>query len=325
MIVNTIDQVREVVPINALVQFETVQPYLSTAEKTFIRPIVGEALYEDITSEPTDPEDPDTVDHSDLLVHIRYCIVNYAMFHGFDMLNVTFDENGFKRSSEKTGLYRYQEENLKEVFKNDAYNGVDRLIEYLQKKISTYEAFKTSPYYLEMKGSFFPSTHSFDQVYSVSGSRLVFLKISRFFERVVDFEIVPLMGRVLFNKVVDEMRKEDDQDPDLMALIPYIRKPLAFFAVANGLDEIGMQVTEKGLLFETQIAGSGTVIQRDQISPEQRDWLHKKTLTTGIRYKSMLFDYLRDNASKYPDFLQGAQKSINPFRRENSGKKTFWT
>ena len=67
------------------------------------------------------------------------------MFSGFDMLNVQFDETGFTRSSVDKTLYRYQEENLKNSFRNKGFDFIDAILEYLQENASSFESFTQSP------------------------------------------------------------------------------------------------------------------------------------------------------------------------------------
>ena len=318
MLINSIEQIRTVVPVNGTAGFETFSPYLDAAEEQFIIPLLGIELYTELAAiaanAGTDPQKA-------LLKKVHYSLVHLAMWSGFDMLNVTFDDSGFERVSKEKGLYRYQEENLKVVFKKQGYNGMDGILEYLMLNIASFEKFKSSAFYVEMKGSFFPTTSVFNAIYGIGNSRLIFLQIDRFFEPVIDFEIVPLLGRALFDKVVAEMKKEGEKNPDLMALVSYIRKPLAYLAVASGIDEVGIQLTEKGLFFETQV---GTNASHIETVPANVENIRNKALVNGKRYKDVLLNYLKANADKYPDFTQTDLTNTNPFRRDNTGKKTFW-
>ena len=315
MIVSNIDQVRGVIPINARVDFATLKPYIIVAEEKFLQPVLGDSFYKRL-DELENPNEKEAV-------VVKKCIsavANYAMWHGFDMLNVTFDDSGFLRSGKDSGLYRYQEENLKSRFKNDAFDHLDSLIEYLQNNVSEFSEFKNSDFYVETSGSFFKTTSEFNKIYNINNSRLVYLQIARFFDRVIDFEIIPTTGQELYERIKDEMKK-DDGDDDIMKLVPYIKKALAFLAVAYGINELGLQVTEKGMFFETDEGDIKTTIA----SNELKEQIFTRVKNTGNSYKAMLWEFLRSNAEKYPEFTQ-LDDSIksNPFRRDNSGKKTFF-
>jgi len=321
MLVKNVDQIREAIAVNATSQFETYQPYIAAVERQIIMPVLGVALF-NVLDALTDLTA--TAKQKELLTLVRYAQINLAMWKGFDMLNVTFDDSGFQRNSEKKAIYRSQEEALRNGFKNEGYNGIDAFIEYLQANIADFEAFKTSTFYIDAKGRFFPTTSVFNEIYNIGNSALVFVQISRFFNQVIDFQIKPLLGEILYDKVIAEMKKETAQDADLMALVPYIRKPLAFLSVGIGIDELGMQMTERGMFWETQFPTMQSHIQTALLSVDQTKMLHDKAMMNGNRYKEVLLDYLKTNAAKYPDFTQTELTSTNIYRRDNTGKRTFF-
>ncbi len=321
MLVRTTEHIRTVIPVNARADFENFEPYVDAVEDQFIIPVLGQALYDEL--DETIADDNGSDDQLKLLKKVRYSLVHLVMYKGFDMLNVTYDTSGFERLKDNS-IYRYQEENLKSTFKNEGYNGIDKLLEYLQAKIATFESFKSSAFYADMQRSFFPTTLEFSKEYRIGNSRLVFLQVSRFFTQVLDFKIKPVLGAALFDKVLAEMKKESEQDPNLMALIPYIRKPLAYLSVSDGFNELGMQITAKGLLFETQESNSSSNIKMTQATDAQKLVVLDKAKINGERYLNMLLDYLKNNAATYPDFTQTELENTSPYRRDNNGKKTFW-
>ena len=65
-------------------------------------------------------------------------------------------------------------------------------------------------------------------------------------------------------------------------------------------------------------------VQTTQLTPDQVREKQKVAALNGARYKEMLLDYLKDNADKYPDFTQTSTENTNPYRRDNSGKRTFF-
>ncbi len=321
MLVQSINHIRTVIPVNAMAEFETFEPYLNKVEAQVFNPLLGQDLYTELNAVA---DDSGNDDQKELLKLIRFSLINLSMFRGFDMLNVTFDDSGFERVSSDKALYRYQEENLKNGFKNEGFDGIDTVLEFLQTNLEKFTAFKKSAFYTDLKESFFPTTPDFNKVFGIGNSRLVFLQIAQYFDHVLTFEIKPLLGSVLFDKVITEMQKDTDQDADLMTLIPYIRKPLAFLSVAIGYEELGIQITEKGLFFENLASGNSNPLEITQISENKRFSMTASARQNGTRYKEILLDFLKSNADKYPDFTQTDLDNTNPFRRDNTGKKTFF-
>lgn len=308
MLVNTIENITAVVPVNALNGFATFKPYIEKAER-WIKPVLSTDLYDKLgASEQAE---------SEALKLTRICIVNYAMWDGFDMLNVTHDDSGFRRASKEQSLYRYQEENLRAGFKSAAFDGIDALLEYLQSNIADYPEFEASTFYVSAKGSIFPDTSSFNKVYNIGNSRLVFLQLSAFFDRVIDFELRPVLTSALYESFIGNLSAEDS-NADLSALLPMVRKVLAFYAVAYGVDELGLRVTDKGLYFDNEAASGNSHIQTQRADVES---LRKKALLNAARYKAMLLEYLQAHSDKYD---VSTEAKSNPYRRNNDGKKTAW-
>jgi hypothetical protein len=321
MLVQSTSHIRAIIPVNALANFDTFEPYIDAIESQVFIPVLGQDLYDELEAVA---DDSGTDNQKALLKKIRYSLVNLMMYKGFDMLNVTYDDSGFERVSKDSGLYRYQEENLKSMFKNEGYNGLDTLLEYLQSNLDTFEKFKSSDFYADMQESFFPTTSVFNSIYNIGNSRLVFLQLSKYFTQLIDFKIKPLLGSALYANILAEMKKESDQDTELMALVPYIRKALAFMAVKEGLSEVGIQITDKGLFFEMQAEGSNSNVETQQINGGQMALMLHKADVNAQRYQEMLLDYLKENADMYTDFTQTNLENTNPYRRDNHGKKSFF-
>jgi hypothetical protein len=137
---------------------------------------------------------------------------------------------------------------------------------------------------------------------------------------VEDFHIRPLLGTVLFERIKAEMIKEDPEK-DILKVIPYIQRPLAYLASALLMEESGADLSEKGLYFETS---SAINLSDRNTSPADADriaLLAKRNRSHGENYLEELKSFLIAHPSTFPDF---AGTPGNVLRRDNTGKKTFW-
>lgn len=319
MLIKTTEQFRTYVPINALTQYGTLEPYINKAEVRFLRYLLGNDLYNTLDA----ITDNGTGDTATLLNLVRLSLANMTMYLGFDMLNIQFDETGFKRSSADKTLYRYQEENLKSMFRNNGFDAIDNILELLQEKVDVFPSFKNSGWYIATNGAFFKTTAQFNAIYNINHSRLVFIKIAAYFDRVVDFEIIPAMGRALYDKVKGEMVKTESQDASLMALVPYIQRAMAFLSISMACNELNYNITDKGIVYEKQTAIGNNHIETSLADAQQTELIKQSSKSTGNSYLNMLVTYLTANKATYPDYLQTVT-TINPFRRDNAGKKSVW-
>lgn len=319
MLLSTTIQFREHVPISGLTQIATLTPYIREAEERHIRPILGDTLYDELEALSGDVEGVT----SRLLMMVRGALANLAMYSGFDMINVQFDETGFTRSSAEKTLYRYQEENLKNSFRNKGFDYIDNLLELLQFNISTFDKFKQSTWYKATHGAFFTATSQFNAICNINGSRLVFIKIAAYFDRVIDFEIIPALGQPLYDKLKAEMVKDGGKDADLMALVPIIQKALAHLSIYAGVRDLNYNITDKGLVVEKQTAIGNSHIEVSPIDAQMCELVRGSAKIAGDSYLNMLITHLVKNRDKYPDYTQDITHS-NPLRRDNTGKKTCW-
>jgi hypothetical protein len=319
MLIKSTAQFRQYVPITALTKYDTLKPYISEAEVKVIKDIVGTELYAQLDA----VEGDSTAKEAELLMLLRSSVANLAIYYGFDFMNVQLSETGYSRSSGDKSLYRYQEENLKDGSLHKGFAFLDMALTFLYNNLDTFDKFKTSTYYLSAKSDFFKTTAEFTAIYPMGGSRLVFTKIAGYFGRVIDFDIIPVMGQPLYDALIIEMQKDTGANTDLMALVPYVRKALAYLAISRGCYELNYNITDKGMIIERQVAVTNSHIETSPIDAESLDVLRRSTNTIGTSYLNKLMAYLSQNRDKYPQYLQNIT-TTNPYRRENTGKKTLW-
>lgn len=318
MLIKDIASFKEFIPINALANFNTLSPYITEVEMRYLIPITGIELFNELDS-LTDPN----ATQKTLIVYLRSALANLTMYAGFDMLNVQFDETGFSRATADKTLYRYQEENLKNMFREKGFDFIDLALEFIYSNIASFEKFKTSAYYTKQQDSFFTSAMQFNAIYNINNSRLVYLKIAAYLDRVIDFEIIPAMGIELFSRMRNEMKKEGEKDEKLMALIPYVRKPLAFLAIKAGITELNYNITDRGLIIEKQTAIGNSHIETNVADMAVIDSIYKTATQLGESYLNMLVKFLTTNRIDYPEYTQEIT-TTNPYRRDNTNKKTLW-
>ena len=170
------------------------------------------------------------------------------------------------------------------------------------------------------KNSIIPSTGVLNSIIDIGGSRLVFIRISRFIETAEEFDIKALLGKSLYEKVKTNLIATEP-DQKLSALVPYIQKALAYLAYGQSISELGIEVTDKGLFFESQAATMQNSTVRTSLSESQAFALSRKATETGQRYMELLRDFLLRNSSDYPDF---SGDTGSPFKRDNNSKSTVW-
>jgi hypothetical protein len=330
MLINTVEEIQQYLPVSVATSFDTIKPFIESSERKFIKPVLGYDAYTKLVGYYTaqqnsgswgsSQEDSDA--YADVLKLAQKALINLAYYHGFSILSVQATDGGFHRieSAEFKGLYKYQEEDLKDLFKKDGYNGIDDLLEYLEENIEYFPEFEDSENRLIDKANIIPDTKTMNSIYYIGGSRMVFLRLRYFMAQVEHFAIKKLLGATLYNFVKSELTKAEPA-ARVVALLPYLQKPVAFLTVAAGIEELGINVTDKMLFFESQM---GTILNSSVKTPANADQLgivKDKANKTGNSYLEDLKAFLIANETTYTEY---SGQSGYIYARDNTDKKTFF-
>ncbi|MFA5817409.1 MAG: DUF6712 family protein [Bacteroidales bacterium] len=323
------EEIRKYIPVSAATSFANISPFIQAAEVSYIIPLLGDALYSQLMAYYTIPATlPDGVTSGNkakfdtLLEYVQRALINLTYYSGYDFMNTIMNDAGFHRqeSDNEKGLYKYQEEAVKSTFRNNGFNALDTMLAYIEADLTTFPKFKTSANYTLRKSSIVPDTQTFDAIFDINSSRLVFLKLCRFIAQVEDFEIGALLGTKLYNLVKSEIVK-DSPNARILALIPHIQRPLAYLAVSRASFQLGMNVTDKGLFFESQETTLLNSSVQKPLTDQQYYLLATKCEKTGNDYLELLRSFLLANRSDYPLYVSSGS---SPFIRSNTGKTTTW-
>jgi hypothetical protein len=322
------EEIKSFIPVSVNSDFDSLQPFIELAEAEVIEPMLGSALYAHLLAYYADPTVTGTwigSNHDkwkELLIKVQRSMINLAYWFGYDLLAISMDTNGFHRedNENRKGLYRYQEDNVKASFRNNGFNGLDKVLTYLDQNITVFADFKTSQNYTIRKASFVPDTTSFNKIYFIDSSRLVFLKFYRFIDQAEDFEIQSILGTALYARVKTEMVK-DTPHADVTALIPYIQKVAVYLAVSNGLTELGVNITDRSIFLESQVATSDNSQVRQTVPDLVLGQMIKAAKVAAEKYTSLLKSFLAASPTKYSEY-SGQTGSV--YTRDNVDKKTFW-
>jgi len=331
MLFKTINEIQQHLAIGVGSDFNQLAPHISNAEVAFIRPLLGTALFEEIqdfySNPPTDsPTDEAIIDAREamtlLIPKVQKSLIHLAYLIGFQVLNATISSGGFKRTESTTtkSLYHYQEDELKEYFKTAGFNAMDEVLEFIETEIVHFGEFKASSNWTVLKAAFIPDTKTFESIYFINNSRLTFLRLKSYSGLIEDMEIRPILGTAIFDEVKAEMVK-DAPAAKVLALLGYIRNPIAYLSTAMLMEESGADLGEKGLYFESTSTISISGKNKQVTNSDRIALLAARNRSLGNAYLDQLKSYLAANADVWPNY-SGQTGSV--FRRDNTGKKTFW-
>ena len=327
MLLSDTTEIKRFLPIGAGNDFNRLKPHIVNAENKYIKTLLGTNMYDELlefyeaspVASPTEIQ----IAMNDLLEKVQHSLIHLAYFVGYDFLNVSVTDTGFQRveSEHKKGLFKYQEDNLKQYFSDAGFNSLDSILVFLEQNIQHFTEFKASPNWTEFKASFIPTVKILQNIpYNIYESRLTFLNLKPHLAFVEDTTIRLALGETIYQEIKTEMVKDAPAEK-VTAILPYIRKPLIYFATALLMEETGAVLGNNGLYFE-KLNGNYPDNRIKEPSTEERILaMIQRNRNIGNAYLDALKSFLLTNISDWETF-SGATGSI--FSRDNTDKKTFW-
>ncbi len=321
------EQVQGILPASVSTDREKLWPFIEAAERKYILPLLERELYDDLQKFCNDhaswqsgsgSSGEDTIKTTELIRLIRIAELNLAYYNGFDVLNVKLSDAGFQRTGDQgsfRGLYKYQEENLRKYFESTGYNGLDDMLKYIEDYIEYFPEWEESANYTARKVAIIKDAETFDAICAIGKSRLTFLRLRRYMNEVIDFEIKPLLGDE-FATLMTELAKDDTLDKYRL-LVPEVAKPVAYYSAARLIESSG-SLTDRGLLFEGKNSMFPDDSTKKYAEGEPAGVAAAAYRSIGNKYMEALRNYLIDNS-----FTEHGSEEGNVYNRDNTDKKTF--
>lgn len=312
---NNASEITDYISVSSAMTYERVSGPLLNAFEMFIRPLIGDPLSETLIIQYGNVT-PSELDLKFIRLAQRANAL-LAFWYNFNELQYFIGTTGAKQQeSENTkGLYKYQEQDLKEGWKTKGFKALDDILVFLEENIETYPEYKTSPNYTKSLASIIRNTSEVSQYYEINNSRLIFLRLRPHFRIVEDTIIAPRLGSDLYTVFKEELANEDPgkKYTDLrIKLIPV----LVFYSVCRLIRETG-SLTDRGLFFSS-LKADDSVSTQIPVSDERLIMQANQAESDGISYWKLAEKFLKTDFG----IISSSGLRIPP--RDNNNKKSFW-
>lgn len=320
MIFQATEQIRKFLPANISLDVENIAPYLNQAEQLYLGNVLGS---EQLAALLDYSNDINTDEKLDALLQVCMpAVLHLAIYDNFDLLNVTFSDAGFRRSESETSksLFGYQERNIKANLSKLGFNELDAILVFLEKNEADYPLWADSDACSLAYSNLLRNAAEFTAIYTpLRGSSLIFRLLKSALTETEDFDIKPILGEDLFDKLLEMVKDREIDLPDnsdYKKLLGVCQKPLAYLAIARGAETIGAGFTDIGLLFKTVEPGLDDIKASNDASNVAS--IVSKAYANGRGYITQLYSYLELNSDKFSEFVQPVDVSEYP---DQTGKK----
>lgn len=319
-------EMNAVIPVSSALSFDKIYSSLEAADEIYLTPVFGAQLMTSFRAIYNKADKDD--DEKQLLQVLQAAEANLAFYTNFDALQLRITDQGFQRQqTENFGSpYKYQEDRLRQTFKNRGFNAIDRILDMLDNKYTDLKGYEDMPVRVTTRTDIVQRTAEVNRVHFINGSRLVFLRLVPVMVSICQNDLRPLLGWRLYTAMVQAMEEGKaserigNGDPARtyeelrQQCIPFIVKK----AVAQLLRETG-SLTDRGLYFIGRAAAAG---DNTTATPATRQDAHDAAAAAeeeARKYASNLTAFIE---WKWPEYFAGHTSDV--FKRNNDNKKTFW-
>jgi hypothetical protein len=331
-LIDNLSQVLMAASINVSNSIENWFPYIGEAQETFIKPVLGDTLYQQLqeTANPIvrEPEQKPVDTHLfDLLEMIRKPLALYALWLGADEFGVSISSQGIQvieTPTHKTAP-QYRVQNLKENWIRRANTSLDLVLKFLDEHKEYYPGYEQQDADLFIRG-----TLEFNSEVDIRESRRVFVSLKPVIRSVEKKYIRPTLSAELFDELKNAWKSDDDLTTAQLVLLDFIRPALAHLTMARALLEISIDILDWGI-FDTAGNTFANVSSKQASNKDRISIMAEANQKDGESELKALQQYLDETASEdvYPAYFHStryAGKAIAETRNEfiNKSDNSFF-
>ena len=325
--VQLVGLLQELIPVSQALSEEQVASPLLSAYDMFIRPLLGDRVsdhFRDLTKKIEEEDYEASHEELHALQLMRRATANLAFWYSFTELNTHITDQGFQRSEGETykPVYRYQELDLKQQFRNKGFNAIDKMLRYMQEKPDSFPGFRESEAWTDFEHALVRGPGEIDDYCYIQGSYLVYLKLRPAFKRIMELFIEPVLGTQLCEALNAWLQDGTVSQGATEALMSKLREKVVPVIVCKALSEhvrnVG-EITDRGLYYST-IQANATENQATLTgSDSERARQAAQLYSSATHYKHRLIRWVEEYL---PTMFKGHPEDA--FNRDNDHKHTFW-
>ena len=309
-LIDNLSQVLTAASINVSNSIENWFPYIDEAQETFIKPVLGNALYDQLQGimaiDPV-PADDGTAEGklAELLGMIRKPLALYALWLGADEFGVSISSQGIQvieTPTHKTAP-QYRVQNLKENWIRRANTALDLVLKFLDEHKEDYPGFDPQDADLFIRG-----TLEFNSEVDIRESRRVFVSLKPVIRSVEKKYIRPTLSAELFDELKKAWQSDEPLTTAQLNLLDLIRPALAHLTMARALIEISIDVLDWGI-FDTAGNTFANVSSKQASNKERIGIMAEANQRDGEAELKALQQFLDETASDdvYPAYFHSSR------------------
>ena len=235
LLVTSMDQVRELVSVTSDLAYSTLKPGLWLGQEFLVR-YVGGVLLAELAASNLSP------DQAELLPYVQAPIAALALLKFAGSGNVRLTDLGAMRTvtGDSKDAFEWQLERAVTELKTQAFDGIESLLDYLEKRLNKFPAYTASSAYLSETTQLIRSADVFSRYYAIGSSRLVFQTLLPSM-RTAEITVRKVLGNSLTDLLASSLNATQAEQLDAA------RRALVYLTVARALRERLVSITDMGV------------------------------------------------------------------------------
>jgi hypothetical protein len=308
-LIDNLSQVLTAASINVSNSIENWFPYIDEAQESFIKPVLGDLLYDQLQTAmiPAAPESEEGFSDNltTLLEMIRKPLALYALWLGADEFGVSISAQGIQvieTPTHKTAP-QFRVQNLKENWIRRANTALDLVLKFLDEHRTDYPGYVGQDPSLLIR-----STLEFNGEVDIRESRRVFVSLKPVIRSIEKKYIRPTLSLQLFDELKSAIKSNEGLSKGLTDLLDLIRPALAHLTMARALLEISIDVLDWGI-FDTAGNTFSNVSSKQASNQDRISMMAEANQKDGESELKALQQFLDESASEelYPDYFHSTR------------------
>lgn len=225
-------------------KLENLAPDLRVAERRHLRPVLGPALYNDLSALPdADVQaalaDPASVTGG-LLYLVHEALANLGLLEYLPLSQLQINDSGLYVTAGGSRPFQWQIDQLKTSLRSKGYNALESVLEYLEAHAADFPAWATSLAAVQAREQLLASAADFTRHYDIAGSRLTYQALLATLRKVERFELEPVLSLDYLLELKAQLVAGIVSLDNQVVLERFLRPALAHLVVAKAIPEVGL-------------------------------------------------------------------------------------
>ncbi|SDG68114.1 hypothetical protein SAMN05421827_109141 [Pedobacter terrae] len=280
-LVSKIKEIQDQVPVSMTQNIELLKPYLSTAERQFIRFMIGKeqfdafaSAYEAAGKDTSAITDPQIREAIELCQKIE---ANLAYLIGLPVLSVTIGASGIQiLSNDNTkNAFQWQVDKVEKSLLELGFDAIEELLEFLEYNADIFPEYINSKEFSKVERCLIETAADFDDQYNIRRSRYAFQVMVPIMYRIENQILIPLFGKAFM-----EILRMDNLDGKTLELVEsYLKPGIALLTIAkasveriitidNGMASVNLSsnyetIKDNSAIYNTAIQAAAEQLTKD--------------------------------------------------------------